>query len=306
MADLLAEARSAAAARAAVQGPPPDEPRYEDEWIRVGLADAERALLLRPGDAEALELRGALRYLWWLRGYVVAPESLAAAERDLRAAVTAAPPLARAWFRLSQVLRFTGRFAEAQQAAERALAADAFLLEVRPAYATLYFAALNLGHYDDARAWCMRARSRFPADVEFAHCELRILGWSGRGRAAIARARRLVDSLEAGRSDARAGSFAADRRLLVAAIYARSGRPTVPARCWRRARRRHPGHDGAVVHVGRSVHPCAAARANGGAGPAGPDDRRQPPTERLHRPLPVVRCATRRPEFDRLISRPSE
>lgn len=223
MADQIAEARPLKDARAAAREPLPARLHFEDEWIRVGLVDAERALALQPDEPDALELRGSLRYLWWLRGYVVSPDSLAAAERDLRTVVTAVPSLARGWYRLSQLLRFTGRFAEAQQTAQRALEADAFLAEARPVYSTLYFAALNLGHYDDARAWCRRARSRFPTDLEFAHCELRILGWSGRGNGAIAQARRLVDSLEAGRPDATSGTFPADRRLLLAAVYARSG-----------------------------------------------------------------------------------
>ncbi|MGH7606925.1 MAG: protein kinase domain-containing protein, partial [Gemmatimonadales bacterium] len=222
---LLAEARTPAEVRAALRRPLPERPRYEDEWIRAARAAVERALAQAPGHADALELRGSLRYLWWLRGYATNPDSLRAAAADLRAAVTAEPGLARGWARLSQLLRFTGRFAEAEQAAQQALEADAFLLEARPVYMTLYFAALNLERYDDARRWCTRARARFPTDVEFAHCALRILGWSGRGRAAITRAWRLVDSLGAAGGGERTGVWAADRRLMLAALYARSGQP---------------------------------------------------------------------------------
>jgi len=261
--EQLAESRSAADARAAAGAPLPRSPRFGDEWLRVALGEAVSALRLRPDDPEALELRGAVRYRRWLQGYVTQPESLTAAERDLEAAVSAAPALARAWYRLSELLRFTGRFAEAEQSAQRALDADAFLLEARPVYATLYFAALNLGRYDDARARCAGARARFPSDLEFAHCELRIIGWSGRGRAAIARARRLMDSLETVRADSRSGSFPADRRLLLAAIYARSGLPDSARALLAEARAASPPDTGAAWFLSAEayIHVLLSERA---------------------------------------------
>ena len=221
-AEFLAQARPVEEARRSLTSAVPARPRYEDEWMRAARAHAERAIELGEG-AEALELRGLTRYLWWLQGYAVSAESLSASERDLRDALAESPTRARAWWRLSQLLRLTGRFAEAGDAAARALDADAFLLEARGVYRTLYFAALNLGQYDAARDWCAQAGARFPGDREFAHCELRILGWSGRGRSAIARASRLMDSLDAGPPPDREGVFAADRRLLLAVLYARSG-----------------------------------------------------------------------------------
>lgn len=221
-AELIAEARAPSEVRAALRSPVPPHPRYDDEWMRIALAHAEEALQAGAANPEALELRGSLRYLWWLSGYSVAAESLAASERDLRAAVAGMPTLARAWARLSQLLRYTGRFAEAEEAAKQALAADAFLLEARAVYRTLLFTALNLERYDEARSWCASGRARFPADAEFRHCELRILGWSGRGPGAIRQAWRLVDSLEKG-SSARTGVYPAERRLLLATLYARSG-----------------------------------------------------------------------------------
>ena len=243
--EQLADRRPAAEARAAAAGLLPRAPRFADEWLRAALGETVRALALRPDDPDALELRGSVRYWRWLQGYATEPDSLAAAERDLQAAVAAAPAAARAWYRLSLLLRFTGRFAEAEQAAQRALDADAFLLEARPVYATLYFAALNLGRYDDARARCVAARTRFPSDLEFAHCELRIIGWSGHGRAAIARARRLIDSLET-EPDSRSGTFPADRRLLLAAIYARSGQTDSARALVAEARAAYPPDTGAA------------------------------------------------------------
>jgi tetratricopeptide (TPR) repeat protein len=220
-AELIAPARSPNDVQAALRSPVRDRPRFDDEWMRVALAHAEGALQASALNPEGLELRGSLRYLWWLSGYSVAAESLAASERDLRAAVAGMPTLARAWARLSQLLRYTGRFAEAEDAAKQALAADAFLLEARAVYRTLLFTALNLQRYDEARSWCASGRARFPADAEFRHCELRILGWSGRGAGAIRQARQLADSLERS-GTARTGVYPAERRLLLATLYARS------------------------------------------------------------------------------------
>ena len=221
-AERIAEARSPREARAALRTPVPQNPRFDDEWMRVALAHVEEALRTNGSNPEALELRGALRYQWWLSGYSVAAESLAASERDLRAGVAGMPTLARGWASLSQLLRYTGRFAEAEEAAKQALEADAFLLEARQVYRTLLFTALNLEHYDEARSWCARGRARFPTDAEFRHCELRILGWSGRGAGAIRQARHLADSLERS-GTTRTGVFPAERRLLLATLYARSG-----------------------------------------------------------------------------------
>lgn len=221
-ASLLSDARPAAEARQAL-AQPPRRPRYEDEWIRLGLAVTDSALQLAPESAEAHELRGLIRYLSWLRGYATSADSLVASERDLRAAVQGAPRLARAWSSLSQLLRYTGRFAEAEEAAQQALEADAFLLDARAVHRTLFFSALNLERYEVARDWCARGRVRFPADAEFGHCGLRILGWSGRGRAAIHEGWRLADSLERASSGQATGVYAADRRLLLAALYARTG-----------------------------------------------------------------------------------
>jgi TolB-like protein len=221
-AEQLAETRPVAVARKAAATPLPATPHYEDEWVRAGLGYVEQALSLGSMNAEALELRGGLRYFWWLNGYDSTGVSLHAAEQDLRTAVAEMPSLARGWARLGYLLRFTGRFAEAEEAGSRALDADAFLLEARPVYATLYYSTLNLEHYPDAFAWCARARARFPNDLEFAHCELRTLAWSSRGRAAIARAAKIADSLDRA-PQANSGSYPAERRLLLAMLYARSG-----------------------------------------------------------------------------------
>jgi tetratricopeptide (TPR) repeat protein len=220
----LAQMRSLEDAR---QHPNPGDPTRRalavDEWVRIGLGHTKRALDINPREPRALELRGTLRYRLWVDSYVTDAESLAAAERDLRQAVAQDAALARAWYNLSELLRFTGRFTEADWAARGALDADAYLAEAVRVYHTLFFTALNRERYDEARTWCGLSRTRFPNISQFRDCELQILGWSASGPARVAAAWREVATIEAGRPDEQSGPFWADRRLLVAAILARSG-----------------------------------------------------------------------------------
>jgi tetratricopeptide (TPR) repeat protein len=187
-------------------------------WITRGLAHADRALAIEPGAPDALAVRGALRSELWSNWG--GPDTLIeAAERDLRAAVDSDPEFAAAWYALSDIYMYTVRFAEADQAARRALDADAYLSEAWGVMSHLFFLALNGERFDDARYWCDRGRQRFPDERNFIDCELRILGWSGKGRSQVARAWELLTSIEQRKPDT---SFWADRRMMVAATLART------------------------------------------------------------------------------------
>jgi eukaryotic-like serine/threonine-protein kinase len=218
----LAEPRPLVEAR---QHPEPNDPARSvlatDEWLLVGLRFARQALALKPQDPRALELRGTLRYRLWIDSYVPSADSVALAEQDLRLAVAREPSLASAWYRLSELLRFTGRFTEADWAARRALEADAYLAEAQRVYYTLFFTALNLERFDEAASWCRIGLVRYPD--AFRDCTVRVLGWSSRGSEQVAKAWRQIGAVEAGRREEQSGPFWADRRLLVAAILARSG-----------------------------------------------------------------------------------
>jgi len=157
-------------------------------WLRRGIAHSERALALQPGAPEALSVRGRLRYFAWRHALGSNPDSLrAGAEADLTAAVTGDSSLAPAWYALSELYRYSGRFNEAEQAAREALAADAFLSEAYLVTSGLFFTSLNLERYDDAREWCAKGARQFPLSSAFVSCEFRIVGWSGQGRAAAAK-----------------------------------------------------------------------------------------------------------------------
>src|SRR2546422_11454760 len=112
------------------------------DWVARGMGFAEEALAHKPGDPQALALRGTLRYELWRNAPLAAPDTLAAAERDLRAAVVSDPAVARAWYALAEMYYSTGRFTGAEQSARRSLDADAYLSDAAAVIADLYFAML--------------------------------------------------------------------------------------------------------------------------------------------------------------------
>jgi len=184
---------------------------------------AEQALAHKPGDPQALALRGTLRYELWRNAPLAAPDTLAAAERDLRAAVVSDPAVARAWYALAEMYYSTGRFTEAEQSSRRALDADAYLSDAAAVIADLYFAMLLRERFDEAHDWCQQGIQRFPRDPNFVDCELRILGWSAKGEHQIATAWRLLTSAETIDSGGPTTVPWLDRRLMVAAVVARTG-----------------------------------------------------------------------------------
>jgi TolB-like protein/tetratricopeptide (TPR) repeat protein/tRNA A-37 threonylcarbamoyl transferase component Bud32 len=190
-------------------------------WVRRGLEHSERALALQPGVPEALAVRGRLRYYVWRHTPGSHPDSLrAAAETDLTAAVAGDSALAPAWYTLAELYRYSGRFSQAEQAAREALAADAFLSDAYVVTSGLFFTALNLERYDDAREWCGKGARQFPRSSAFVSCAFRIVAWSGQGRAATADAWRLAAVVDRVDTDP---EMLGDRHLLVAAVLARSG-----------------------------------------------------------------------------------
>ncbi|HEY6853066.1 MAG TPA: serine/threonine-protein kinase [Gemmatimonadales bacterium] len=188
--------------------------------IAHGVQQADRALTAHPGAPEALEVRGRLRFTLW--SYFGRPHDdslLGAAEGDLHGAVLGDSTRAVAWFTLSELYRALGRLEDADAAAQAALRADAYLDQAATVYADLFFSALYLEHWADAREWCARGVRRYPTRPSFVDCRLRILGWTGSGPGDIASAWR-----ELSKADALDSSqvLETDRLLLVAAVIARS------------------------------------------------------------------------------------
>ena len=167
-----------------------------ERWYRQGLAHAGRALIMRPNYPPALELRGTLKYHYWLAADTAVTPGRDA-EVDLRAgAVQANPAQARAWGTLSALLQATGQLAEANLIAARAYEADAFLGDSPQILFRLYHTSMDLGRERDAGRWCETGRSRFPRDWRFTFCALRILARADSSRGNIEKAWTLVADLE--------------------------------------------------------------------------------------------------------------
>jgi len=234
-------------ARAEAEDPAWARPAVQRGWVAVALAGrrgaarpdtllaaalrrADDVLARHPADAQALELRGTVVF-HQVVGAVEAggqPRALDRAERDLRAAVAADPSLASAWSRLSQLLRYRGRFAEADLAARRALHEDAYLDDAADVLHSLYNSALALGDYRAAGAWCERGRREFPADWRLLECRLTLMREDPAQAQDPALAWRLVAALDSIDPPARAAGAGRAyspvyRRMVAASVSARAG-----------------------------------------------------------------------------------
>ena len=137
---------------------------------------AHDAVRRAPRDAEALELQGTVH--WELAKAAMSSSTaadVALAEQNLRSAVAIQPTLARSWGTLSAVLRFKGDAAEANVAARRALAEDAFLQDAPSILEALYTSDQLLGDYASARESCDKGHRRYPEDWRFVQCRLTLM-----------------------------------------------------------------------------------------------------------------------------------
>ena len=191
-------------------------------WIRRALSLADEALRRDPSSPEAFALRGDARFALLNAGVSGADSLPALIEHDLRTALEAKPNLASAWSTLAQLARARGQFSEAAAAARRGFEADAFF-EVRRVVAIGFMASLHAGEFEEARRWCRIGLTHYSGDPRFTECELTILGWTAQTRDDATNAWQLVNDIE--RSDTLniLGTTWGYRRLMVAAVLARSG-----------------------------------------------------------------------------------
>jgi DNA-binding SARP family transcriptional activator/TolB-like protein len=216
---------------------------------RAALALAGRALERRPSDPLARELRGSTLFQQALDevGGQGQAARVAAAERDLRAAVAADSSLASAWHRLSHVLRYQGRAAEAIAVERRALAEDAWLEGADGILNRLYFGALYAADYAQARELCAQGGRRFPADWRFVECRLTLMRADPAEAAGPAAVNAVLGELHRvdppQRARAEGRTYSPVFRLAVAAgVLARAGR-TDSARAMLARARREAGTD---------------------------------------------------------------
>jgi serine/threonine-protein kinase len=153
---------------------------YYSTWTERGLTHANRALQLKPGDPDALELKGTLEYLRWLLNLepdpAAARQLVSGAEADLRAAVTAKPTAAWAWTVLSHLLIGQGNTAEAKLAAMRSYEADPYLSSAKQTLYRLFSTSYDSEDPVEARHWCEEGYRRFPDYYRFTECRLYLMG----------------------------------------------------------------------------------------------------------------------------------
>src|SRR5207302_3763775 len=151
------------------------------QWTGDGLRYAEAAVQLSPRapPAEALDLRGTLRFFRYVLNLDAAPltpaQLLAAAEADLRAGTAAENPnRARAWYYLSALYLRASKTAEAKVAAQAAIEADPYLNEASDILWRLFQSSLDLGDGVESVRWCREAYGRFPKQPEFTECQIEL------------------------------------------------------------------------------------------------------------------------------------
>jgi serine/threonine-protein kinase len=149
-------------------------------WTKVAMAHADRVLQRNPRHAEALQVRGAARYMRYLRGLANthggAGALLDSAEQDLIRAVELKPGLASAWSYLSHLYMVKTNWTDAKLAAQRAYEEDAYLSAADDVIFRLYLASYQLEQFTEAQRWCREGLQRFPANPNFTLCRFEMLG----------------------------------------------------------------------------------------------------------------------------------
>ena len=191
-------------------------------------AYADQAVTLGSEPARAREARGVVSHSRWV---LLAPHADSAAEArlideiesDLLFATTADTTLARALNALSALHFSLGRFDEARLAAERALAADAYLDDSGEMVNRIFSITFEAG--DDARARhsCEEIARRFPGTWFVARCELMLMAWSPGTVPDAARARQLMSQAVEATPPVVRGMIGSQLEVLLAGVLARRG-----------------------------------------------------------------------------------
>ena len=195
------------------------------QWIAQGLGHAERAIAIDARNADALELRGSLRYWKWLLSLEPDPTQAAAllrgAESDLRQAVAISPANASAWNTLSHLQLQKPDFTEAKLAAQRAYEEDAYLSVAPDVVWRLYHTSYDLEDFPAAAQWCEVGRKRFRDNSRFVECQLWLMT-APDTRHEIPFAWQLLDSLHRMTPAEQWASRGREMQLAVAAVIARA------------------------------------------------------------------------------------
>jgi TolB-like protein len=151
----------------------------QQEPLAQAIAYADSALELNPADAEALELRGTVKYWRSLINLVEHDEQHAvvdAAEVDLRAAAERNRRPASALASLSHLLLNGGDVAGSKLFAQRSYEADPFLANANLTLWRLANTSWELGTTTEAVRWCQEGLRRFEHDFRFQQCRIMLYG----------------------------------------------------------------------------------------------------------------------------------
>ena len=215
------------------------DPALMNAWIDSGLVHVERALQRSPTNADALEIRGNLRYWRSIAGLEPEPAKarrlITDAQADLEAATRANPTQAGAWATLSHLYNRTGSNVDVNLAARRALEADAFLSNADVVLYRLFLSSYDLGKITpDAEHWCDEMERRFAASAFAARCQLFLLTTRSRS-ADAAKAWALADTVVARSPAALKPLQRLASDMMVAAVLARAGMPDSARRVVKRS-----------------------------------------------------------------------
>lgn len=211
---------------------------FDTRWLARGDSLAGVVLAKQPRNAEALGVRGVIRFRASLVPGLDAPwASPESAEAALRRAVDIDPANSRAWAELSRLLSRDGRTGEAMMAARRSREADPFLgNDVQYLFSSAWL-ELQLQNFEKAEELIRRGRRLFPREPAYDVLHLTLLG-GPRGPephpdSAWALLRRIEDIY---------GIRWAPGRLLVAASLVRTGRADSARALLRRAKESASDH----------------------------------------------------------------
>ncbi len=167
-------------------------------WLHIGIEHADRALERSPGNADALALRGKLKFRIYRLDVTPDPREQALfldeAQADMEAAVAADPSLAHTYFLLSNLYYARDDLFKALMAARNAYEEDAYLRSAGRILNQLFYTHYDLRQFTDATRWCTEGARRFPDDYRFVECQLWLLIVPG-GNADVERAWELYETL---------------------------------------------------------------------------------------------------------------
>ena len=159
------------------------EPAEAEKLLNAAVLLADTALALNERDPDALELRGAARAELVGRGLVPdqrgIKDQVDLAEKDLRAAIEINPSQARALYILSTIAYVHQDVPQANNLAQRAYEADAYLTAAPAILFELYVTSYDLGAFSPAQKWCDLLKKRFPQNPNVGRCQLWIMTTKG-------------------------------------------------------------------------------------------------------------------------------